>query len=533
MHRIKAENNSGLEWNKTYTYGSTHKCEKPSYRLNLLSKSLDTENIKMKHESRNSPHCNKHSRNCIKSKQTNSSRSIMNNQSSASNPYKTSLNDSSNYDWTLSNDELSMDQIDVPIYDNTPKISRYQYDRPYSYRDSRNDYLPYVRSTNRNSIKDKNIRNDGRHHTNGEQGSCHKQPNVSSHLNRSRNEGYRNNSNKSNITSEHQNTRPRRNSTSNNYSNKVCTNCNAKRQKPQCENKNNNSCPTYIEPKKNKTRMQECNNKPNRNMNNLAMPKLNCKRNDSRFISRYCDNSNNWDIDVDNYSKFLKNFTSQDQSIPRRSSLKNTPNFHYQSSSTELYESDNSSDWSNEIPMDHLPAASFNSYNSSNSPSTLTALGSRYNPIPRQSTLNDDRLITSSQNYQDIEKFNLPYLNTNEYSRNSIGNYDLTNKEIPQQSALNDDWPTTSDQNYQDIDEFNLPYISIDNYSRNHIENTGSPHAIYQQQQLRDWSFRESDIENTSMSELSYDTTFSNTSESMDNVCYDHVRSNYRSNLKN
>ncbi|VVC34902.1 Hypothetical protein CINCED_3A025415 [Cinara cedri] len=576
--RVKAGNSSDLELNKTYTCNLSHG-NGPSFSLKLLSKSLDSENSRMKHKLRN---VSCHNKQCQEGKhlnQTNNNQpTVENDQSNVSNSHSSLLNDSSNYEWTMSSNEMSMDQNTVPIDTGTNRSPHHQSHQTRRMpMENQNDQLSNVRSSNQNSRKNKKCHNDEHHtyHEHGEQKSRHNKTNVSSHLNRTQNKECRNGSNRSNNTSQHHKIRPRSSSVPS-YSNRAYKNGDAKTEKPLYENKNN-SRPPYEESNKNKI-----SNISNDNMNKSVMPNLNCKRNDTMCSPRYYDS---WDIDVGNYSEFLENCKSrtQDQSMQCRSSLNKTSNF--QSVLSESFESTSSSDWSETSKCDAL-----NSYNSSDSLSTLTTTGSssdedhqpnrppiypirsdyrqdltpdlnRFNGTRRLDGINFDKRFNESTSmdsegydftnegiscpfdntqHLDSPNFNLhnitrreDEINYNNTFTESTGpvseGHNFTNEgnsrmfENLQQSDPTVKWPI-SDQNYQDIEEFDLSYTcsdwehlnSDDDFSRNDVEDTNSSQAVYQQRRLQDWSFRESDLRNTSMPELSYDTNFSDYNDSMD-----------------
>lgn len=545
MPRVKAGNGSELKLNKTYMCSIPHENGNSSFSLNLLNKSLDSTNKRMKCKPNNSSSCNKETKNYNQTS---------NNQSKVSNdqcPYNSSLNNSSNYNWTMSSNEISMDQNSVPIYTSIPKNSNCHSNRSHS--ESRNNQLSYIESTNQNSRK--NCNHNGRYHTNrehDEERPQHNKTNISSNLDQSQYEGYinvnTNQNHRSNNASRHQNTRSRSVSVPGN-SNRVHKNFDAKREKPQNENQNNNSCPAYVESRKNKT----C-NISNCNVNKSVTPKLECKRNDTMCCPRYYDK---WDIDVGNYTEFESYLTSERQNqLSCKSSLNSRPNI--QSSFSEPYDSANSSDWSDEISMKHLPNE-YNSCNSFDSFSTLTTSGSnsddhqncidfnnRFNEAMSTDFESDDFTNEGSlYPFNNTQQPNNPNFNlqTSTNCRDEINynnkfsdsvsmiseEHDFMNPEIScqydnaQQSVFRPDYLINSDQDYQNLEDFHLSYINIhddssvsDESLRNDIEDTGSPPVFYQQRCLQDWSFHEPNIRNISMPELSYDTTFSDYNESMD-----------------
>lgn len=544
--RVKAGNGSKLQLNKTYTCGLQHGNGNPSFTLKLLSKSLDSGNKRMKHKSKDSSRCSKQNQSYRNSSQTNNN--DRNNES---------LSDSSNYDWTMSSIEMSMDQNAVPT--NTSK----------THRGCLNGQPSCVGSRNQNSSQNYNSHSHTRfrHNTN---------TNVPSHLDRSQNEGYingnTNQSSRSNNASRHQNSKSRSVSVPCN-SNKVHTNCGAKKEEPHCGNKNNNPCPANSESTKNKT----C------NRSKSAMPKLNSERNDTRCCPRYYDH---WDVDVGNYSEFTNNLNSQRQDQALNSTQK----------VLSATGPDERADSSDEISSRNLPVSVgvSRSGNSFDSLSTLTTSGSssddirpirsdyrrdftpdlnRFNSTRHQDCINfNNRFIESASTdsegddftnegilcpFDNTQESDIPNLNlhTSPRHQNEINNNnrfgdsmnmmseerDFMNDGIPcaRQSASHNSW-STFNQNYQNLEDINLSYISTDfensitddESSINDIEDTGSPHMVYHQQSLRDRSFRESIIENTSMPELSYDTTFSDHNESTDSSDYNESKNYCFSNKK-
>jgi hypothetical protein len=417
--------------------------------------------------------------------------------SQTSNVCNSSLDDSSNYNWTMSSVESLSNENAVPGCNRTPiNSNRIHVER-------RCNQLPYVESTNRNHQIQEHV-----------EPPLHCNYMNRSHLAQSQNADNFNH----NISNETPKRYNRRTCSSNSERRNTSIPCNLNQtsqcfrsdKKRQCQVNQNNSCPTCSEHQQNNYL-----NTPVINNNRQTLPAMdiNCSnRNEIMMKPRYDDN---FDPNISSYSRFSNrnnHFDGRNDEMRfRSSSCHDLPS--YTNNNNQDIHSDKSSDfsdWSDEIDFQH-------STNSNNSYS-LTSLTSYSSSSLGNIDVDNNRIIGSvnpihlRNNNPEIYEYQRDNIQINDSDTRNIENYTMM--------EINNDWEHSSNNfSQQNIEDISMPHmdfeesdlISLPRDNFQDLENMTMPNNSYRTNDLNNISIDDySAIQNSPMPNNSLEGLSSN-----------------------